>query len=261
MGADVGSARQPPPDRRTPVYWPDCVLVSLAVGVIGLTFGVFAEATGFDLAQILVMSSLVFTGASQFAAVAVIDDGGSGGAAVGAALLLAARNTLYGPIVRRVLPSALTRRLLAAHFVIDETTAMAAAQDDERRAKGAYWLTAASLWFCWNLGSLSGALLGSAVAPPDAWGLDAAFPAMFVALLVPHLHSAPKRVAALAAAAVTAAAVPLTPAGVPMLLAVFGIGPALLMRRRAARREADASYGSSEADEPESPASSSETGL
>ena len=57
-------------------------MVSLAVGVIGVTFGVFADAAGFDLAQIVVMSALVFTGASQFAAVGVIDDGGSGGAAV-----------------------------------------------------------------------------------------------------------------------------------------------------------------------------------
>ena len=86
-------------------YWRDCLVVSLAVGVIGVTFGVFADAAGFDLAQIVVMSALVFTGASQFAAVGVIDDGGSGGAAVGSALLLAARNSLYGPVARRALPA------------------------------------------------------------------------------------------------------------------------------------------------------------
>ena len=49
----------------------DCLVVSLAVGVIGVTFGVFAEAAGFDLPRIVVMSALVFTGASQFAAVGV----------------------------------------------------------------------------------------------------------------------------------------------------------------------------------------------
>ncbi len=82
----------------------DCLVVSLAVGVIGVTFGVFAEAAGFDLPRIVVMSALVFTGASQFAAVGVIDDGGTGGAAVGSALLLATRNALYGPVVRKMLP-------------------------------------------------------------------------------------------------------------------------------------------------------------
>ena len=92
-------------------YWRDCLVVSLAVGVIGVTFGVFADAAGFDLAQIVVMSALVFTGASQFAAVGVIDDGGSGGAAVGSALLLAlprcrrgrrsARDVAQGTAARR----------------------------------------------------------------------------------------------------------------------------------------------------------------
>ena len=118
-------------------YWRDCLVVSLAVGVIGVTFGVFADAAGFDLAQIVVMSAFVFTGASQFAAVGVIDDGGSGGAAVGSALLLAARNALYGPVARRALPASALARLASAHFVIDETTAMAAAQDDSRDARGA----------------------------------------------------------------------------------------------------------------------------
>ena len=114
-------------------YWRDCLVVSLAVGVIGVTFGVFADAAGFDLAQVVVMSALVFTGASQFAAVGVIDDGGSGGAAVGSALLLAVRNALYGPVARRALPSSVLARLGSAHFVIDETTAMAAAQAEASR--------------------------------------------------------------------------------------------------------------------------------
>ena len=138
--------------RRRP-YWRDCLVVSLAVGVVGVTFGVFADAAGFDLAQIVVMSAFVFTGASQFAAVGVIDDGGSGGAAVGSALLLAVRNALYGPVARRALPAMALGRLGSAHFVIDETTAMAAAQADRRDARGAFWLTATTLWLCWNSGS------------------------------------------------------------------------------------------------------------
>ena len=64
-------------------YLRDCIIVSLAVAPTGVTFGVVADAAGFDLARIVVMSALVFTGASQFAAVGVVNDGGSGGAAVG----------------------------------------------------------------------------------------------------------------------------------------------------------------------------------
>ena len=61
------------------------LLLAIAVGVVALTFGVLADAAGLQLAQIIVMSSLVFTGASQFAAVSVVDGGGSGAAAVGSA--------------------------------------------------------------------------------------------------------------------------------------------------------------------------------
>ena len=230
-------------------YWRDCLVVSLAVGVIGVTFGVFADAAGFDLAQIVVMSALVFTGASQFAAVGVIADGGSGGAAVGSALLLAARNALYGPVARRALPASALARLASAHFVIDETTAMAAAQADRRDAAGAFWITAATLWLCWNLGSVAGALLGAVLGEPQTWGLDAAFPAMFVALLAPHLRTAAGRTAAAVAAAVALGVVPVTASGIPILLAVSALIPAVFVQRHRdpARRGADPACGDSEA--------------
>lgn len=224
-------------------YWRDCLVVSLAVGVIGVTFGVFADAAGFDLAQIVVMSALVFTGASQFAAVGVIDDGGSGGAAVGSALLLAARNALYGPVARRALPSSMPARLASAHFVIDETTAMAAAQDGRRDARGAFWFTAVTLWLCWNGGSIAGARLGAVLGEPETWGLDAAFPAMFVALLAPHVRTAAGRTAAGVAAAVALGAVPVTASGIPILLAVSALIPAVLVQRRRAPSERDTGAG------------------
>ncbi|MCY4424009.1 MAG: AzlC family ABC transporter permease [Acidimicrobiaceae bacterium] len=213
-------------------YWRDCLVVSLVVGVIGVTFGVFADAAGFDLAQIMVMSAFVFTGASQFAAVGVIDDGGSGGAAVGSALLLAARNALYGPVARRTLPAATLGRLASAHFVIDETTAMAAAQHDRRDAAGAFWITATTLWLFWNGGSIAGALLGAVMGEPETWGLDAAFPAMFVALLAPHVRTAAGRTAAAVAAAVAFGAVPVAASGIPILLAVSALLPAVFVQRR-----------------------------
>ncbi len=215
---------------RLPRYWRDCLLVSVAVGVIGVTFGVFADAAGFDLPRIIVMSALVFTGASQFAAVGVIDDGGSGGAAVGSALLLAVRNALYGPVARRALPDSTPARLGAAQFVIDETTAMAAVQASRRDAAGAFWCTATMLWLCWNLGSVVGALLGSVLGDPESWGLDAAFPAIFVALLATHVRTAAGRTAAVAAAVIALGAVPVSASGIPVLLAVLALGPALYVQ-------------------------------
>ena len=63
-------------------------------------------------------------------------------------------------------------------------------------------------------------------------GLDAAFPASFVALLNPHISTTPGRVAALCGAAIAVVAVPLSPAGAPILIAAFAIVPALLVRDR-----------------------------
>ena len=48
------------------------LVLSLAVGIVGMTFGVLADAAGLSLPQIMVMSAFLFTGASQFAAVSVI---------------------------------------------------------------------------------------------------------------------------------------------------------------------------------------------
>lgn len=208
------------------------LVLSIAVGIVAMTFGVLADAAGLSLPQIMVMSAFLFTGASQFAAVSVIDGGGSGYAAVGSAMLLAARNALYGPVVSRFLAGSPLRRGLSAHFVIDETTAMASTQADDDDAADAFWWTALWLWSLWNLGSVGGALLGSVIGEPETYGLDAAFPAAFIALLVPHLRSRPGRVAALGGGVLAIAAVPISPAGVPLLIAAFGVVPGWIVGRR-----------------------------
>lgn len=208
------------------------LLLAIAVGIVALTFGVFADAAGLELAQIIVMSSLVFTGASQFAAVSVVDSGGSGAAAVGSAMLLAARNALYGPVVARLLPAGWMPRAVGAHLTIDETTAMASVQSDDADAADAFWWTGVWLWSLWNIGTVAGALIGAVIGEPETWGLDAAFPAAFISLLVPHLRSAPGRVAAVLGAAFAIVTVPLAPAGVPLLVAALAVGPAYLQARR-----------------------------
>ena len=208
------------------------LLLAVAVGVVAMTFGVLADAAGLTLPQVIVMSALVFTGASQFAAVSVIDGGGSGAAAVGSALLLAARNALYGPVVARLFPSAPAGRAVAAQFVIDETTAMASVQDDDERAADAFWFTALWLFSLWILGSIGGVLLGEVIGDPETWGLDAAFPAAFVALVAPHVRSRPGWVAALVGAALAVAAVPIAPAGVPLLVGALAVAPAAVVKLR-----------------------------
>lgn len=231
---------------RTRPYWRDGLTMSLAVGVIGVTFGVFADAAGFDLAQIVAMSALACVGAAQFVVVGVIDSGGTEIAAVGSALLLAARYALYGPVVRRFLPSSLPGRLVAAQFVIDQSTAMAMAQTNRRDGTGAFWFTGVTLWLCWITGSVAGTALGGVMDNAEAWGFDAALPAIFVALLAPHLTTPEGRVAALVAAAVALGAVPFTAPGVPILLSVVALVPAALVRAHRESRSASGEDSESE---------------
>lgn len=205
------------------MYRRDSILLSVAVGIVGITFGVLAEASGLTLPQSVAMSALVFTGASQFAAVTVISAGGTEFAAVASGLVLALRNGFYGPSVAPLFSDSKLRRLVSAHFVIDETTAMATAQTTPEVAKKAFWTTAVWLYALWNLGTIVGVLAGQVIADAQVWGLDAAFPAAFVALIVPHVRTAPGRIAALAGAAIAIALFPYAPPGVPILASVGGI--------------------------------------
>lgn len=214
-----------------PRYVRDGIVLGAAVGLFGVTFGVLATTAGITVAQACLMSLLVFTGASQFAVVGVLGAGGSPASALASALLLASRNGIYGLALHQTLRGRLLRRLGAAHLVIDESTAMALGQSDPDDAEAAFWVAGLSVFVFWNLGTLAGALGGTALGDPEAWGLDAAFPAGFIVLAAPHVRSTDGRVAAVAGAVIALVAVPLLPAGSPIVLASLGAVVALAWRR------------------------------
>jgi 4-azaleucine resistance transporter AzlC len=224
------------PGRRPTHFRRDALALAIGVGVFGVAFGVFATAAGLTVAQASAMSLLTFTGASQFAAVGVIGTGGSPAAALGSALLLAARNGLYGVSLSTAIRGRLPRRLLGAQLVIDESTGMALAQGDPDATEQAFWFTGAAVFVCWNVGTLLGALGGQALGDPAALGLDAAFPAGFIALLAPLLRDRQTRTAAAAGVVLAAIAIPVLPPGAPILAASLGVVPALLVRDGGATR-------------------------
>ena len=213
----------------------DAVSIGVATGIYAVSFGVLSVAAGFSVAQTCVMSLATFTGASQLTFVSVLGAGGSAAAALPPALLLAGRNTIYALSLKPVLRGGPLRRALDAHLVIDESTAMAHAQREPGAKRRAFLLTAFSIFVCWNAGTLLGALAGSGIGDPRDYGLDAIFPAIFLALLVAQLRSRDAVGAAVAGAAVAFVVLPVTPAGVPVMAAVLGCGPFLLLRRRRER--------------------------
>ncbi len=197
----------------------DAIAIGVATGAYGLSFGAISTASGLSIWQTAALSLLMFTGASQFALVALIGSGGSSLAGAATAALLGTRNAFYGLRLSSVLGGRGRHRALAAHFVIDETTAMAVAAESPAAARWAFWATGVSVFVCWNTGTLIGALGAQAIPDPRTLGLDAAAPAAFVALLAPRMKGGGTWSVALAAAAVALLAVPVVPAGVPVLLA------------------------------------------
>lgn len=205
----------PPPPQRAAITRA-AIGIGLYAGAFGMTFGAVTAAAGLRLTQALVLSAVMFTGASQFALVGVLAAGGSAAAGITAALLLGLRNAFYGiPITHIVRPRGLSR-LWTAHFVIDETTAMAVGQPAAPAGRYAFWATAFTLCGCWIAGTLVGALIGRGI-DTSALGLDAAAPAIFVALLWPQLKRDRGPVVALGAAVVALALVPVAPAGIPII--------------------------------------------
>lgn len=111
----------------------DALGIAIATGAYALSFGAIATTSGLSLLQTMCLSSLMFTGASQFALVGVIGSGGSVWAGAATAALLGSRNTLYAVRLSSLLNVRGLRRIAAAHFVIDETTAMAIARESNAR--------------------------------------------------------------------------------------------------------------------------------
>ena len=213
------------------------ILLGVAVGVFGVSFGLIAVTSGLSPLKACAMSLLIFTGASQYAAVGVVAVGGSPAAAIAAALFLGARNAVYGLAMAPILKGRLPRRLLAAHLVIDESTALSTAQDNPGMQEAAFWAGGIGVFVFWNLGTLAGALGGRFIGDPRVWGLDAAFPAAFVALLVPHLRKVGGWQAALLGGAMALVLSPLLPAGIPIVCASL----ATVVGLRSHRSESDVS--------------------
>lgn len=197
--------------------WAAAAPVVVAVSVFGVSYGVLASNAGIAVWQAVLMSATVFAGSSQFAAVSILGSGGSAAAAVVSGALLNARYLATGAAAARVLPGGRLRRFLLAQLVVDESYALAVGAGSAQRPDGRVLvLSGTGLWIGWVGGSALGGVLGPVVGDPRTLGLDAAFPALFVALLWPLLDRRSPITAAVAGLAVAAALLPFTSAGVAL---------------------------------------------
>lgn len=208
----------------------DVLAIAAAVAVIGASFGAITVTSGLPAWLAVTLSLLVFAGGAQFLAVGVAAAGGGPIAAVLGGLLLNSRLLPYSLAITPTIGSGRLARILGSQFVTDETVAFAIAQEGRERSRAAFWLCGVSLYVFWNLGTIAGVLAGQAIGDPSAFGLDAAFPAALLALVLPSLRDRATVRPALLGAAIALAASPFLPPGVPLLLALAGL--VLVPRRR-----------------------------
>ena len=203
----------------------DIALACLAVWFIGLSYGAIAVASGFPLWVPAAQSVLVLAGASEFLFVGIVAAGGNPFAAALAGLLVNARHLPYGLALPDVTGTGRgwRRRLLGSHVMNDESVAFALAQEDLPRQRAAYWACGLGVLLCWPAGAILGALIGRVIGNTSAFGLDAMFPAVILALIVPALRDRVTVRAALAGAVIALATTPFLPAGLPVLLALAGV--------------------------------------
>lgn len=208
----------------------DGIGIGVATGAYGISFGAIGVSAGLSPLQASALSMLMFTGASQFALVGVLVSGGGAVAAVVTPVLLGIRNAFYSLRLATLFPGRIARKAVVAHLVIDESAAMSLRGSSPPLARVGFWSSGIAIFILWNLGTLLGAFGGDFLDDPDAWGLDVAAPAAFVALLAPQLRKREAKIVAFLAVIVALVSAPFAPPGVPVLLAavvavVFGVGP------------------------------------
>jgi 4-azaleucine resistance transporter AzlC len=184
--------------------------------LFGAGFGVLAVEAGFGVPAAVAMSATTFAGSAQFAAATILGDGGGAAAAIVAALLLNARYVPLSLAVASIFPGRRRRRLLESQLIVDESWALAGRGG--RFEYGVLVGVGILLYPLWILGTLLGTVAGD-LLDPAAIGLDAAFPALFLALLAPYLRTRRALLTAVVAGAITLVLLPLTPPGTPIVAA------------------------------------------
>jgi 4-azaleucine resistance transporter AzlC len=191
---------------------------ALAGFLLSFSFGVLAREAGMPAVAAIVMSAIVFAGSAQFAAISIVGAGGGLGAAVAAAALMNSRFLPMGIAFAPSLPGGPLKRAAQGQPVVDSSWAMAL-REDGRFDRWFLFGSSAIQYVTWVSGTAAGALGGDVLGDPHKLGLDAIYPTFFLALLLTEMRNGRARGVAALGAAIALALVPLTPPGVPVLVA------------------------------------------
>ncbi|HEY5006018.1 MAG TPA: AzlC family ABC transporter permease [Ktedonobacteraceae bacterium] len=161
--------------------------IALGVATYGLVFGVLAQQAKLTVLEVLLMSSLVYAGSAQLVVLSLWISPLPIGIIILTTLIVNARNLLMGvaisPWFRQLSP---LKAYTTLFFLTDENWALTMSKFSQGESNAAL-LLGSGLVLCaaWVSSTVVGRLLGNIVHDPERWGLDFAFTAVFLALLVP----------------------------------------------------------------------------
>ncbi|OQP30651.1 AzlC family ABC transporter permease [Pantoea latae] len=198
------------------------ILVCLADGIVGLSYGSLASADGFPLWVPVALSTLVLAGASEFLFIGIVAGGGSPLTAALAGLLVNARHLPFGIAVKDLVGKG-TRGLFGCHIMNDESVVFGISQSTPAQRRAAFWLCGLGIALIWPLTVIAGAAIGKFIPDVSAIGLDAVFPAILIALIFPALRQRRTLIPASGGALLSILATPFVPAGMPVLFSLLGL--------------------------------------
>jgi predicted branched-subunit amino acid permease len=203
---------------------------AIAGGLLAASFGVLARDVGMPGWAAVAMSAIVFAGSAQIAALSIIAGGGGLGSAIGAAALMNSRFLPMGIALGPSLPGGAAARAAQGQTVVDASWALAS-DGEGGFDRHVLFGSSAIQYVAWVTGTAVGVVGGSALGDPQTYGLDAIYPAFFAALLIAETRSGRAVGVAAVGALIALVLIPVTPAGVPVLVASLASLLGLIRRR------------------------------
>ena len=153
---------------------------------IGIVFGTLAGQAGFSIVEAALMSALVFSGAAQFVVLGLWASPLPVVTIVLTTLVVGLRHLLMGAALGPVFSKLSSLKAYGSvFFMADENWALTMGEFSKGRRDAAFLLGGGALMaLAWTVSTLVGVLFGSAIVNPARWGLDFAFTAVFLALIV-----------------------------------------------------------------------------
>lgn len=216
----------------TRTSWGQIVALAAVNLVVGTTVGATSVAAGLSVPMTIVLTIMLFAGAAQLAALAVLMAAGPLMTAWLVVMLVNARFMILGASIAPRLGMGKAQRFAAAYLLIDPVVLLAGAEDNEREARRTYWKAGITVFASWCVGGMIGASGIAQLGNIATLGLDVALPALLLALLANTLRDRKHLLAAMAGAGITLSLLPVTSPGVAVLLASLG---ALLPLARSSR--------------------------